>query len=56
MGDQKTFGGGPEAWQGADPETGFQLVKMPDRCVVKVADLVGPDHQARVQTAGSYTK
>src|SRR6185295_1305059 len=27
-------------WQGADPQTGFQLVKIPDGTILKVADLV----------------
>lgn len=36
-------------WQGVDVPTGFQLVKRPDGRVLRVADLVDPDHQARVQ-------
>ncbi|WP_298014322.1 DEAD/DEAH box helicase [uncultured Castellaniella sp.] len=36
-------------WQGVDAATGFQLVKRPDGSVLRVADLVDPDHQARVQ-------
>ncbi|CAM5199432.1 hypothetical protein CDEF62S_03626 [Castellaniella defragrans] len=36
-------------WQGVDATTGFQLVKRPDGQVLRVADLVDPDHQARVQ-------
>lgn len=36
-------------WQGVDAATGFQLVKRPDGRVLRVADLVDPDHQARVQ-------
>lgn len=30
-------------WQGADPKTGFQLVKRPDGRVLKIADLVDDD-------------
>ncbi|TAM89560.1 MAG: DEAD/DEAH box helicase [Candidimonas sp.] len=36
-------------WQGVDAVTGFQLVKRPGGRVLRVADLVDPDHQARVQ-------
>ncbi|MGB3424768.1 MAG: DEAD/DEAH box helicase [Castellaniella sp.] len=36
-------------WQGADPATGFQLVRRPDGRVLRIADLVDPDHQARIQ-------
>ena len=36
-------------WEGIDPETGFQLVKTPEGKVLKIADLVDPEHQARVQ-------
>lgn len=38
-------------WQGSDPETGFQLIKLPSGKVVKVADLVDPDHQGRIQAS-----
>jgi hypothetical protein len=40
-------------WQGADPATGFQLVKTPDARVLKVADLVDDDpaKRDRVSTA-----
>lgn len=38
-------------WQGTDPETGFHLITLPDDRVLKVADLVDPDHQARVQAS-----
>jgi superfamily II DNA or RNA helicase len=30
-------------WQGIDAETGFQLVKRPDGCVLRIADLVDDD-------------
>ncbi|MBP6895210.1 MAG: DEAD/DEAH box helicase [Pseudacidovorax sp.] len=30
-------------WQGIDPATGFQLVKLPDGCVLRIADLVDDD-------------
>lgn len=30
-------------WQGTDPETGFQLIKLPDGRILKVADLVDDD-------------
>lgn len=36
-------------WQGADPVTGFQLVKIPGGKVLKIADLVDPAHQGRIQ-------
>ncbi|MCI2808527.1 DEAD/DEAH box helicase [Eoetvoesiella caeni] len=36
-------------WQGADPATGFQLVKRPDGRVLRIADLVDPASQAKVQ-------
>ena len=38
-------------WQGTDPATGFQLVKSPDGRILKVADLVDPEHQSRVQAS-----
>jgi superfamily II DNA or RNA helicase len=38
-------------WQGIDPETGFQLVKQADGRVLKIADLVDPDHQATIQAS-----
>lgn len=38
-------------WLGADAATGFQLVKTPDGRTVKIADLVDPDHQARIQAS-----
>ncbi len=36
-------------WLGAHATTGFQLVKIPDGRTIKIADLVDPDHQARIQ-------
>jgi len=36
-------------WQGADPATGFQLVKRPDGRVLRIADLVDPASQAKIQ-------
>jgi hypothetical protein len=40
-------------WQGADPVTGFQLVKTPDGRILKIADLVDDDpaKRDRVSTA-----
>jgi hypothetical protein len=38
-------------WLGADAATGFQLVKTPDGRTIKIADLVDPDHQARIQAS-----
>jgi hypothetical protein len=40
-------------WQGADPATGFQLVKRPDGRVLRIADLVDddPSKRDRVSTA-----
>jgi len=38
-------------WQGTDPQTGFQLVKLADGTVLKIADLVDPDHQDRIQAS-----
>jgi superfamily II DNA or RNA helicase len=35
-------------WQGTDPVTGFHLVKLTDGKVLKIADLVDPEHQGRV--------
>lgn len=37
------------SWEGADPVTGFQLVKTPDGRVLRIADLVDPEHQGRIQ-------
>lgn len=34
-------------WQGIDPATGFQLVKMPDGRVLRIADLVDDDPSKR---------
>ncbi|WGQ36980.1 DEAD/DEAH box helicase [Alcaligenes faecalis] len=36
-------------WQGADPATGFQLVKRPDGRVLRIADLVDPASQGKTQ-------
>ncbi len=36
-------------WQGIDPATGFQLVKRDDGRILKIADLVDPQHQGRIQ-------
>ncbi|WP_303908331.1 DEAD/DEAH box helicase [Thiohalomonas denitrificans] len=36
-------------WQGIDAATGFQLVKRPDGRVLRIADLVDPAHQAKIQ-------
>lgn len=38
-------------WQGTAPETGFHLVKLADGRVLKIADLVDPDHQATIQAS-----
>jgi len=40
-------------WQGTDPETGFLLIKLNDKKILKVADLVDDDpfKRAKVQTA-----
>ncbi len=38
-------------WLGADAATGFQLVKTPEGRTIKIADLVDPDHQARIQAS-----
>ncbi|MBZ7137961.1 MULTISPECIES: DEAD/DEAH box helicase [Enterobacterales] len=36
-------------WQGADPATGFQLVKCFDGRVLRIADLVDPTNQGKIQ-------
>lgn len=36
-------------WQGADPVTGFQLVKCPGGRVLRIADLVDPTTQGKIQ-------
>lgn len=38
-------------WQGIDPKTGFHLVKTASGRVLKIADLVDPDKQAKVSAA-----
>lgn len=35
-------------WQGIDPATGFQRVKLADGTVLKIADLVDPEHQSHI--------
>ncbi|EZN82642.1 hypothetical protein AJ69_01542 [Pseudomonas aeruginosa BWH029] len=36
-------------WQGIEAATGFQLVKRPDGRLLRIADLVDPAYQARIQ-------
>ena len=36
-------------WQGADPATGFQLVKSRDGRMLRIADLVDPTSQGKIQ-------
>lgn len=38
-------------WQGIDPETGFHLVKTSQGKILKIADLVDPEKQAKVSTS-----
>lgn len=40
-------------WEGADPATGFQLVKTPEGKILKIADLVddAPGQQAKIQAS-----
>ncbi|WP_116598901.1 DEAD/DEAH box helicase [Primorskyibacter marinus] len=40
-------------WQGTDPATGFQLVKLPDGRVLRIADLVDDDPAKRDKVAAS---
>jgi len=40
-------------WQGVDPQTGFQLVKLPDGHILKVADLVDDDPNKRDRVAAA---
>ena len=40
-------------WQGTDPETGFQLVKTPERRVLRIADLVDDDPAKRERVAAA---
>ena len=40
-------------WQGADPDTGFQLVKTEDGCVLRIADLVDDDPAKRERVAAA---
>lgn len=37
------------SWQGVDPVTGFQLVETKDGRTLRIADLVDPAHQGRIQ-------
>ncbi|MBY0527271.1 MAG: hypothetical protein K2R98_28000 [Gemmataceae bacterium] len=41
------------AWQGADPQTGFQLVKTADGKVLKIADLVDDDAAKREKVSAA---
>ncbi len=36
-------------WQGTDPKTGFHLVKSANGKTLRIADLVDPQHQGRIQ-------
>jgi superfamily II DNA or RNA helicase len=36
-------------WQGIDPVTGFHLVQCSDGKILKIADLVDPQHQGKIQ-------
>ncbi len=36
-------------WQGIDPKTGFHLVKSASGKIIRIADLVDPQHQGRIQ-------
>jgi hypothetical protein len=38
-------------WEGTDPATGFHKVKQPDGRVLRIADLVDPEHQATLQAS-----
>ncbi len=40
-------------WQGADPETGFQLVRTPDGRVLRIADLVDDNPARRERVAAA---
>jgi superfamily II DNA or RNA helicase len=40
-------------WQGADPKTGFQLVKTPEGKLLKIADLVDDDPTKRERVAAA---
>jgi superfamily II DNA or RNA helicase len=40
-------------WQGADPQTGFQLVKIADGTILKIADLVDDDPSKRDKVAAA---
>jgi hypothetical protein len=36
-------------WQGIDPKTGFHLVQSASGKIIRIADLVDPQHQGRIQ-------
>ena len=38
-------------WEGTDPDTGFQLVRTAEGKVLRIADLVDPEHQSEVQAS-----
>jgi hypothetical protein len=40
-------------WQGIDPATGFQLVKTPQDCILRIADLVDDDPAKRDKVSAS---
>ena len=40
-------GGAQDAWQGVDPDTGFQLIKTPEGRILRIADLVDDDPTKR---------
>ncbi|MBW4441830.1 MAG: DEAD/DEAH box helicase [Plectolyngbya sp. WJT66-NPBG17] len=40
-------------WQGIDPQTGFQLVQIPDGTILKIADLVDDDPAKRDKVAAA---
>ena len=40
-------------WQGVDPQTGFQLVRLDDGTILKIADLVDDDPAKREKVAAS---
>ena len=43
-------------WQGADPNTGFQLVQTADGTMLKVADLVDDDPTKRDKVSTRYSR
>jgi hypothetical protein len=36
-------------WKGTDPDTGFQLIETLEGQILKIADLVDPEHQGKIQ-------